>query len=154
MQGLPWKRHCLDGSICSSKTCIYFSALMVHFHVCKLSVPLAPMHAHTIRDAGFLNWALITSQYQHSPLLSGGHGFHDFPPKNITFWFVRQQNSDWALTCICGWHAELYSEEMSPDSLNLLMILCSVGTGIFKVSLSRELFCIQSCSWPVANKPK
>ncbi len=53
MQGLPWKRRCLDGSICCSRTWIYLSALMVPFQMCKLPMPHALMQPHTIRDAGF-----------------------------------------------------------------------------------------------------
>ncbi len=33
MQGLPWKRRRLDGSICCSRTWIYLSALMVPFQM-------------------------------------------------------------------------------------------------------------------------
>ena len=53
MQGLPWKRWRLDGSICCSRTWIYFSALMVPFQTCRLPMPHALMQPHTIRDAGF-----------------------------------------------------------------------------------------------------
>ncbi len=53
MQGLPWKRRCLDGSICCSRTWTYLSALMVPFQMCKLPMPHALMQPHTIRDAGF-----------------------------------------------------------------------------------------------------
>ncbi len=53
MQGLPWKRRLLDGSICCSRTWIYLSALMVPFQMCKLPMPHALMQPHTIRDAGF-----------------------------------------------------------------------------------------------------
>ncbi len=53
MQGLPWKRRRLDGSICCSRTWIYLSALMVSFQMCKLPMPHALMQPHTIRDAGF-----------------------------------------------------------------------------------------------------
>ncbi len=53
MQGLPWKRQRLDGSICCSRTWIYLSALMVPFQMCKLPMPHALMQPHTIRDAGF-----------------------------------------------------------------------------------------------------
>ncbi len=53
MQGLPWKRRRLDGSICCSRTWIYLSALMVPFQMCKLPMPHALMQPHTIRDAGF-----------------------------------------------------------------------------------------------------
>lgn len=53
MQGLLWKRWHLDGWICPSKTCIYVLALMVPFQMCKLPVPEAVIHLHTIRDAVF-----------------------------------------------------------------------------------------------------
>ncbi len=53
MQGLPWKRRRLDGSICCSRTWIYLSALMVPFQMCKLPMPHALIQPHTIRDAGF-----------------------------------------------------------------------------------------------------
>ena len=38
MQGLPWERCCLSGSICFLNTWIYLSALMFPFHVCNLSI--------------------------------------------------------------------------------------------------------------------
>ena len=53
MQGLPWKRRRLDGSICCSRTWIYLSALMVPFQMCKLPMPHALMQPQTVRDAGF-----------------------------------------------------------------------------------------------------
>lgn len=53
MQGLLWKRHCLDANICCSKTWIHLTALMVPFKMCKLPTPYALMHPHTIRDASF-----------------------------------------------------------------------------------------------------
>ncbi len=43
MQGLPWKRRRLDGSICCSRTWIYLSALMVPFQMGKLPMP----HTHS-----------------------------------------------------------------------------------------------------------
>ncbi len=52
-QGLPWNRHHLEGSICCSKTFIYLSAFIVPSKTCKLPIPYALMHPHTIRDAGF-----------------------------------------------------------------------------------------------------
>ncbi len=55
-----WNRHRLEGSICCSKTFIYLSAFIVPSKTCKLPIPYALMHPHTIRDAGFLNWMLIT----------------------------------------------------------------------------------------------
>ena len=56
-QGRPWKRRCLDGNICCSKTCMYLSALMVPSQMCKLPMPWALIHPHTITDAGF--WTLL-----------------------------------------------------------------------------------------------
>ncbi len=52
-QGLPWNRLHLERSICCSKTFIYFSAFIVPSKTCKLPIPYALMHPHTIRDAGF-----------------------------------------------------------------------------------------------------
>ncbi len=52
-QGLPWNRRRLEGSICCSKTFIYLSAFIVPFKKCKLPIPHALMHTHSIRDAGF-----------------------------------------------------------------------------------------------------
>ncbi len=52
-QGLPWNRHRLEGCICCSKTFIYLSAFIVPSKTCKLPIPYAVMHPHTIRDAGF-----------------------------------------------------------------------------------------------------
>ncbi len=40
-------------SICCSKTFKYLSAFIVPSKTCKLSIPYALMHPHTIRDAGF-----------------------------------------------------------------------------------------------------
>ncbi len=60
-QGLPWNRHCLEGSICCSKTFIYLSAFIVPSKTYKLPIPYAPMHPHTIRDAGF--W---TERWRHT----------------------------------------------------------------------------------------
>ncbi len=60
MQGLPWKRRRLDGSICCSRTWIYLSALMVPFQMCKLPMP----HAHATpyhQRCRLLNGALITT---------------------------------------------------------------------------------------------
>ncbi len=46
-QGLPWnRRRC-------SKTFIYLSAFIVPSKTCKLPIPYALIHPHTIRDAGF-----------------------------------------------------------------------------------------------------
>ncbi len=52
-QGFPWNRRRLEGSICCSKTIIYLSAFIVPSQTCKLPIPYALMHPHTIRDAGF-----------------------------------------------------------------------------------------------------
>ncbi len=52
-QGLPWNRRHLEGSIFCSKTFIYLSAFIVPSKTCKLPIPYARMHPHTIRDAGF-----------------------------------------------------------------------------------------------------
>ncbi len=50
-----WNRRCLEGSICCSKMLlfIYLSAFIVPSKTCKLPIPYALMHPHTIRDAGF-----------------------------------------------------------------------------------------------------
>ncbi len=48
-----WNTHHLDGSICCSKNLIYLSAFIVPSKTCKLPIPYALMHPHTIRDAGF-----------------------------------------------------------------------------------------------------
>ncbi len=53
IQGLPWNRHHLEGSIYCSKTFIYLSAFIVPSKTCKLPILCALMHPHTIRDAGF-----------------------------------------------------------------------------------------------------
>ncbi len=52
-QGLPWNTRHLEGSICCSKTFIYLSAFIVPSKTCKLPIPYALMHPHTFRDAGF-----------------------------------------------------------------------------------------------------
>ncbi len=52
-QGLPWNGLHLEGSICCSKTFINLSAFIVPSKKCKLPIPYALMHPHTIRDAGF-----------------------------------------------------------------------------------------------------
>ncbi len=48
-----WNTRRLEGSICCSKTFIYLSAFIVPSKTCKLPIPYAHMHPHTIRDAGF-----------------------------------------------------------------------------------------------------
>ncbi len=48
-----WNTRRLEGSICYSKTFIYLSAFIVPSKTCKLPIPYAHMHPHTIRDAGF-----------------------------------------------------------------------------------------------------
>ncbi len=48
-----WNTRRLGGSICCSKTFIYLSAFIVPSNTCKLPIPYALMHPHTIRDAGF-----------------------------------------------------------------------------------------------------
>ncbi len=48
-----WNRRHLEGSICCSKTFIDLSASIVPSKTCKLPIPYALMHPHTIRDAGF-----------------------------------------------------------------------------------------------------
>ncbi len=48
-----WNTRHLEGSICCSKTFIYLSAFIVPSKTCKLPIPYAHMHPHTIRDAGF-----------------------------------------------------------------------------------------------------
>ncbi len=60
-QGLPWNRCRLEGSICCSKTFIYLSVFIVPSKTCKLPIPYALMHPHTIRDTGF--W---TERWWHS----------------------------------------------------------------------------------------
>lgn len=88
MQGLLWKRWHLDGWICPSKTCIYVIALMVTFQMCKLPVPEAVIHLHTIRDAVFhfssahFKWALAQRLWR--------------------LWINFTCGFFFALTCICG----------------------------------------------------
>ncbi len=48
-----WNRRRLEGSICFPKRFIYLSAFIVPSKTCKLPIPYALMHPHTIRDAGF-----------------------------------------------------------------------------------------------------
>ncbi len=48
-----WNTHHLEGSIFFSKTFIYLSAFIVPSKTCKLPIPYALMHPHTIRNAGF-----------------------------------------------------------------------------------------------------
>ncbi len=48
-----WNTCHLEGSICCSKTVIYLSAFKVPSKTCKLPIPYALMHPHSIRDAGF-----------------------------------------------------------------------------------------------------
>ncbi len=85
MQGLPWKRRRLDGSICCSRTWIYLSALMVPFQMCNLPMPHAFMQPHTIRDAGF--WTSVLVLFSPDDMAS------QFSKKNFKFWFVWPQNS-------------------------------------------------------------
>lgn len=67
-QGFPWIRHCLLGSSCYLKTCIYCSAVMLPSQMCRLPMSCALMHHHIITDAGF-GTTLITSWMV--PLLFG-----------------------------------------------------------------------------------
>ncbi len=48
-----WNTRHLEESICCSKTFIYLSAFIMPSKTCKLPIPYALMHPHTIRDAGF-----------------------------------------------------------------------------------------------------
>ncbi len=67
-----WKTRRLGGRICCSKTFIYLSAFIVPSKTCKVPIPYALMHSHTIRDAGF--W---TEHWWHVPPLYPSL-FHDF----------------------------------------------------------------------------
>ncbi len=60
-----WNTRRLEGSICCSKTFIYLSAFVVPSKTCKLPIPYALMHPHTIRDAGF--WTERWSHAGRSP---------------------------------------------------------------------------------------
>lgn len=57
IQGCPCKRHCLDGSTCSSKACMC-SGLMVSSQMYKL--PRAVTQPYTVIATVFLNFALTT----------------------------------------------------------------------------------------------
>ncbi len=93
MQGLPWKRRRLDGSICCSRTWIYLSALMVPFQMCKLPMPHALMHSTPYHQrCRLLNWALITT-WVVLVLFSPDDMASQFSKKNFKFWFVWPQNS-------------------------------------------------------------
>ncbi len=48
-----WNTRRLEGSIYCSKTLIFLSAFIVPSKTCKLPIPYALMHPHTIREAGF-----------------------------------------------------------------------------------------------------
>ncbi len=48
-----WNTHRLEGRICCSIICIYLSAFIVPSKTCKLPIPYAFLHPHTIRYAGF-----------------------------------------------------------------------------------------------------
>ncbi len=48
-----WNTRHLEGSLCCSKTFIYLSEFIVPSKTCKLPIPYALMHPHTIRYAGF-----------------------------------------------------------------------------------------------------
>ncbi len=47
--GLPWNTRHLEGNIYCSITFIYFSEFIVSSKTCKLPIPYALMHPHTIR---------------------------------------------------------------------------------------------------------
>ncbi len=91
MQGLPWKRRRLDGSICCSRTWIYLSALMVPFQMCKLPMPHALMQPHTIRDAA--SELSADNNLGFLVLFSPDDMASQFFKKNFKFWFVWPQNS-------------------------------------------------------------
>ncbi len=67
-QGLPWNRRRLEGTIYCSKTFIYISAFIVPSKTCKLPIPHALMHPHTIRDAGFWTERWWHAERSPSPL--------------------------------------------------------------------------------------
>lgn len=73
MEPLPWKIHCLCGSIYYSKPCLYLLALMVPFQICKLSLWVQWC---TLIDACLDELKLITSQMVH--LLFTPEGRHLF----------------------------------------------------------------------------
>ncbi len=58
------------GGICCFKTFIYRSAFTVPSRTCKLHIPYAFMHPHTIRDAGFL-----TERWWYAVSISAGPRF-------------------------------------------------------------------------------
>ncbi len=79
-----WNTRRLEGSICCSKTFIYLSAFIVPSKTCKLPIPYALMHPHTIRDAGFWTerwWhaGRSPSSLARSSVISN---------KNVKFWLV------------------------------------------------------------------
>ncbi len=86
-QGLPWNIRHLEGSICCSKTFIYLSEFRVPSKPCKLPIPYALMHPHTIRDTGFFNWTLIT-RWKVSLLFSLEDTASVISNKNVKFALV------------------------------------------------------------------
>ncbi len=67
----------IKGANISGGHCICLSAFIVPSKSCKLPIPYALMHPHTIRDAGF--W---TERWWHTgrstSSYAGGHGVRDF----------------------------------------------------------------------------
>ena len=84
-QGRPWKRRCLDGSMCCSKTCMYLFSINGAFT--DVQVPhatgtnTAPYH----HRCWLLNFASITVRMVPFPLWSGGTRRPHFPK---TIWNV------------------------------------------------------------------
>ena len=102
-QGRPWRRRCLDGSICCSKTCMYLSAFMVPSQMCKLPMmPWAPTHPCTITILAF---ELCADNHQDGPFLFGPEDTTSMITKNNlkcgldrpqnTFPLVNSDNWQW-----------------------------------------------------------
>ena len=142
--------------IYSSQACIYLSAAMVAFQMCKLSSPWALIHHHA-RQA--FEVSADNKVDGPSSLYSGGRGIHaiqeEFQNSNYLtadtvltdddLWKIPLAHSvisitesyhsidnavprdGWKIMSIkCSFPAVYVHKEMSPDSLNLFSLLCTV----------------------------
>ncbi len=90
MHGRPWKRCLLEGSILCSKISMYFSALMVPSHKCKLPLPRALTQPHTSDRPWLLDLLLVTVWM--ILFFFGPEHTASIPPKEyLKYWFIWPQ---------------------------------------------------------------
>ena len=96
MQGLPWKRHCLDGKMCCSESWIYLSVFLVAFldlqAASSLETNAPPYHWRQ----EIWNWTLITSQMVLL-LFSLEEAASVISKKNLKVWAVKPKKNSFQL---------------------------------------------------------